>query len=179
MEAFLRGISGSRTVLMGVGNVLRGDDAFGPELAGMLAGKTELVCIDAGTTPENQIGAAARHHPQTILIADAVHLGLDAGACAILEGNEIARFTGLGTHDASPALFLERLQDATGASVRMLAVQPLSLDFGGLLSDPVRLTMRGLASLLEDCFRPGSTSPSRGGDGCRGPGSPLPSAPIP
>lgn len=154
---------GKKTVLMGVGNVLRGDDGFGPEIVGLLQGTPGLVCIDAGTTPENQIGATARHSPDLVLIADAVHLGLEAGSCALLDRNEIVRFSGLGTHDASPALFMERLEEATGAEVSMLAVQPSKLDFGSPLSDPVRSAMEELAAFLRKGFSAGAIAPAHRG----------------
>jgi hydrogenase maturation protease HycI len=156
LEGFFR----KKTVLIGVGNVLRGDDGFGPGIVGLLLGTPGLVCIDAGTTPENQIGSAARHRPDAVLIADAVHLGLEAGSCAMLGRNEIVRFSGLGTHDASPALFMERLEEATRAEVSMLAIQPKGLDFGSSLSDPVRGALEELAAFLRSGFSQGATAPA-------------------
>lgn len=157
----LRSISGTRTVMVGVGNVLRGDDGLGPELMRLLDGAPGLACIDAGTTPENQVGAIAGRRPGTVLIADAVDLGLAPGSVAVLDRDAIVRFSGLGTHDISPAMFMERLEEETRATVRMLAVQPSGLAFGSPLSDAVASVLEELATLLRELFRPGAPASSR------------------
>jgi len=144
-----------------VGNILRGDDAFGPELAARLRGMAGLSCIDAGTTPENQTGAVVRLGPEAVLIADAVHLGLEPGAMAVLGREEIIRYAGLSTHDMSPALFMERLEEAAGCEVMMIAVQPESLEFGTGMSGPVADSLEALAECAADLLRPGEPSPSR------------------
>jgi len=136
-----------RTLLMGIGNILRGDDAFGPELVSRL-GDSPLALIDAGTTPENQIGPAARLGPRTVLLADAVLMESEPGTCRLLGRDEILSDTGFTTHDQSPALFMERLEKDTGAEVLMLAVQPERLEFGAPLSARVEETLEALAALL-------------------------------
>jgi hydrogenase 3 maturation protease len=144
-------LEGGRTLLMGIGNILRGDDAFGPELVNSLQG-IPLPMIDAGTTPENQIGSSARHSPDTVLLADAVHLDAEPGTCRLLTRDQILSDTGFTTHDLSPALFMERLEETTGAKVMMLAVQPAQLGFGTAMSGPVRETLDALAEFIRGCL---------------------------
>jgi hydrogenase maturation protease HycI len=147
IRSMLRSILADKTLIMGVGNILRGDDAFGPELVNRLR-ESSFPCIDAGTTPENQIGASAKHDPLIILIADAVHMELEPGTCRILERDEILANTGFTTHDLSQVLFMERLEETTGARVLMLAVQPGQLGFGTPMSAPVQATLEGLEKLI-------------------------------
>ena len=140
-------LQGGRTLLMGIGNILRGDDALGPELLEMLR-DTGLPLIDAGTTPENQIGSAARCDPETVLLVDAVHMDMEAGSCQVLTRDEILANTGFSTHDQSPALFMELLEETTGAEVLMLAVQPAQLSFGAPMTPEVRETLEMLALFI-------------------------------
>ncbi len=147
VRSMLKSILTEKTLIMGVGNILRGDDAFGPELVNRLR-NSSFPCIDAGTTPENQIGASAKHCPSIILIVDAVHMELEPGACRILERDEILANTGFTTHDLSPVMFMERLEETTGARVMMLAVQPEQLGFGAPVSVPVQAILEELEDLI-------------------------------
>lgn len=150
-----------RPVLVGIGNTLRGDDGLGPALAGMLSGKVPgMPCIDAGTTPENQIGSICRCSPGAVIVADAVHMGREPGSVALLGRDEIAAYTGLGTHDFSPRLFLDCLEERTGAEIVMLAVQPAGTAFGEGLSGPVSRAAEELASLVSSSISTHTTTHS-------------------
>lgn len=139
----------NRPVFVGIGNTLRSDDGLGPVLVGRLACAAPSVpCIDAGTSPENQVGSILRCSPGAVIAADAVHLGREPGALALLQRDEIVQYTGLGTHDSSPGLFLGYLGELTGAEIVMLAVQPAGTGFGEGLSDPVSCALDEVVSLV-------------------------------
>ena len=129
-------------VFLGMGNILLGDDGIGPELIAVLAA-SGCRTVDAGTVPENHIGAVSRMKPSTVVIVDAVHLGREPGAVELLGREDILSGAGFSTHSLSPVLVMERLEAETGAEVLMFAVQPGSLEFGTPLSPP-------LATLLRD-----------------------------
>ena len=65
-----------KVVIVGIGNTMKGDDGFGPALVERLSPKVKAVCIDAGSAPENYTGKIVKEKPDTILIVDALHLGL-------------------------------------------------------------------------------------------------------
>ncbi len=48
-------LPGKRTVILGVGNPLHGDDAIGPNLVDRLRGRLEATLINAGEVPENYL----------------------------------------------------------------------------------------------------------------------------
>ncbi len=143
----LSAIFKGKTVIVGVGNVLRGDDAFGPALIERLRGTAGVVCIDAGSAPENYTGKIKKEKPDTIIIADAVHLGLAPGDWDILGKNEIVR-SGFTTHDLSPVMFIEYLEKETKADIYMLAVQPGDVSFGAQMSGSVRKTLEEITVLI-------------------------------
>lgn len=134
-------------MLLGVGNPLRGDDGFGPALIQRLK-DFPVNALDAGTAPENFIGPAARVGPGNVLVADAADLREPSGTLALLERDEILRVGGLTTHNLSPALFMEQLEERCGAPVRMLAVQPRTTAFGAPLSREVEEALDLLVELI-------------------------------
>lgn len=137
-----------KVVIVGVGNILRGDDAFGPALVGRLNGKIRAVCIDAGTVPESFVGKIVKANPDTILIADAVHLGQKPGGYTILNKDEILK-SGLTTHDISPKMFLEYLQaQTTRAAIYMLGVQPEDIAMGSEMTESVKKTLEMVQRLI-------------------------------
>lgn len=143
----IRKLLKGRIVYMGIGNILRGDDGIGPYLVEALRKKGASV-VDAGTVPESYIGPVARLKPETIVLVDAVHLGLEPGAVELLERDEILEHNCFSTHNLSPVLVMERLENETGASVFMLAVQPGTLKLGNPLSPAVNLLLTVLPDIL-------------------------------
>ena len=90
---------------MGIGNTLRADDGFGPALIDRLKEKMKAVCINAGSAPENFTGKIVKEKPNTIIIVDALHLGLSPGEYKILKKDDIAK-SGFSTHNISPHMFI-------------------------------------------------------------------------
>jgi hydrogenase 3 maturation protease len=146
------GLLRGKTVFVGVGNRLRGDDGLGPVIVLSLREATDCPCIDAGDAPENHVGPIVRERPDTILIIDAVHLNGEPGAYVILHEEDIAR-TGFSTHTLSPHLFMHRLREMVNADILLLGVQPLDMKFGEHLSQPVEAAVQELVLLLTEACR--------------------------
>jgi len=151
-------LAARRTVLLGMGNMLRGDDGFGPELAERVSSSGLMPAIDAGTTPENQVGAVARLEPEAVILADAVHMGSEIGTLDLLAAGDLLEASTAGTHALSPGMVMDRIAGETGAEVFMLAVQPGSLGFGQPMSDEVRKAVETAVEALERVFRPGTSN---------------------
>lgn len=147
MQAMFKEILKGKVVIIGIGNVLRGDDGLGPAFIQAVRGKTRATCIDAGTTPENYIGKIIKERPDAVLIVDAAHLGGRPGEFSILKKEDILK-TGFTTHDISPSMFIEHLEKETEAQLYMLAVQPQSVDFGEGLSESIKKRVEELAEIL-------------------------------
>jgi hydrogenase 3 maturation protease len=138
-----------KCVFVGVGNILRGDDGFGPALIEKLKESTDAVCIDAGSAPENYLGKIIKEEPNTVIILDAAHLGLRGGEYGVLKGDDIVK-SGFTTHDQSPNMFIKYLEKETGADVYMLAVQPENISFGEELSGSVKEAIEKIASFIKE-----------------------------
>ncbi len=136
-----------KVVIVGIGNILRGDDAFGPAFIEKIKGHIDAVCIDAGSAPENYVGKIVKLEPDTILIVDAIHLDLKPGEYEILEKNDINR-SGFTTHTLSPVMFIEYLEKEINANIYILGIQPENTSFGEEISKNVAETLKELSVLV-------------------------------
>jgi len=149
MKDVFKDILKGKVVVVGVGNPIKGDDGFVPALIERIKDKTSMVCIDAGSTPESYAGKIIKERPDTILIVDAVHLGVSAGEYDILKSSEIEK-SGFTTHDISPRMFLDYLERETGSNIYMLGVQPENISFGAEMTESVEKTLREIARLITE-----------------------------
>ncbi len=151
----LRGRLKGIIILAGVGNAFRSDDAAGPRLIEMLSERLHeasntlpsVHLINCRETPENHVRALTRLHPQTIVVIDSAHLGLTPGAIRLIETDSLAGLSS-STHMISPALFMNRLKEETGADVFLIAIQPATVSFGESLSPPVSQALTQLTELF-------------------------------
>jgi hydrogenase 3 maturation protease len=154
----LEGTLAGRVVVVGVGNTLLGDDGAGPELVRRLGRRVRregihgVATIDAGSTPENQVGPIRAYEPDTVLLVDAADLGARPGACTLMEPGELT-LNGLSTHDMSLRLFFRHLASGCGARMWLLGVQPRQMEPGSPLSGPVKRVVRRLARSLARTLR--------------------------
>jgi hydrogenase 3 maturation protease len=139
-------------VVVGVGNPLRGDDAAGCLVARRLHG-TEGVCvIEAEEVPESFVGDIAAAAPAAVALVDAVDLGAEPGAVAVLEKEQVAAYAPT-THRLPLSLVMDVVQQRTGADVFLIAVQPFRVDFGTAMTPEVSESVARLAEMLAELLR--------------------------
>ncbi len=124
------------TVLVAIGNPLRGDDGFGPALAERIREKSRWPIVNAEDAPENCIGQVASFEPERVLLLDAVKWGAEAGRVGFFPADVIP-WGGVSTHASSLRLFAEVLSARTGCVVGLLGVAPKSTDMGSPLTPEV------------------------------------------
>lgn len=124
-----------KTAVVGIGNILRGDDGLGPKLIEMLKTKpTKAALFDCGTAPENYIFPILAASCDTIILVDAADLGLPAGAIKVFDLDEISGVS-FSTHNPSPRLFTDLLQTGKGdLNIFVISVQPKTTELGKGLS---------------------------------------------
>ena len=157
MKSFFKNIFKGKLVIIGVGNTLRGDDGFGPALIERLKKEIEEkgdrrltsvpLLIDAGNAPENYAGKIAKEKPDTILIVDAIDLGLKSGEYEIIKRTDMVE-TGFTTHNMSLSMFIEFLEKETGAEIYILGVQPKNVNLGEEISVSIQNTLDEISRLI-------------------------------
>jgi hydrogenase 3 maturation protease len=151
-EGFAGRVAG-RTVVLGIGNPLCGDDALGCETARLLRSRgceRALVCEDV---PENYTGEVKRFNPREIILVDAVDFSAEPGDVILLGREEVGndRFN---THKPALGLLMHYLAAETGAEVVLVGIQPKNRALQAPISPEVRESIEHLALLLADALLP-------------------------
>lgn len=143
-------LSGKRVAILGIGNPLRGDDAFGPHLIDRLQGKINAILINAGSVPENYVGKIVALQPEVVIIVDVADFDAEPGDIAILEIDEI-QDAGFTTHNASLCLIAKFLQTFMPVDVLLLGVKPASTTFGAPMTPVVAESLTLIEQILVEC----------------------------
>ncbi len=141
----------SSTVIVGIGNTLKGDDGAGPLVCEQLRGKVCAEVIDAGTVPENYIQKIIKKAPQNLLIIDAIDFGATAGTINIFKPEQLDSFV-LSTHTLSPRLFVDLVCKETKVDVQFIGIQPAQIQLGQPQSEQIREATQRLAGILAEIF---------------------------
>lgn len=156
-----------KVVVLGVGNILRGDDGVGPMVVEKLrdwgakgerrpsaSGPWSLVAVNAGEAPEAHLGEIREAKPDIVVIVDAVDFGGRPGEVALLrldgEGSSNLGVAGLSTHRIPLPLLARYIKEETGAEVVLVGIQPKRIGFGEGMSEEVERAAEAVARMLEE-----------------------------
>ena len=145
---------GSASIILGIGNVLKGDDGAGPVVCQKL--KEERICadvIDAGTVPENYIQRIIKKAPQNLLIIDAIDYEEAPGTIKIFKPDQLSTHV-ISTHSLSPHLFVEMICQNINVNVYFIGIQPAQMQLGQTVSEQVKLAIEQLTEVLIKIFTP-------------------------
>jgi hydrogenase 3 maturation protease len=136
----------AETVIVGIGNTLKGDDGAGPRVSQILMGKINAEVIDAGSAPENYIDKIVRLSPKTLIIIDAIDFGKIPGTIRVFGTQDLKQFI-FSTHCLSPHMFVRAITSQIDVKIFFIGIQPAHLQFGRCLS---RQVAEAIASLADD-----------------------------
>src|SRR4030042_3394668 len=139
------------TVIVGIGNTLKGDDGVGPMVCEQIRGKVCAEVIDTGTVPENYIQKIIKKAPQNLLIIDAIDFGASAGTINIFKPEQLGSFV-LSTHTLSPRLFVDIICGSIPADVYFIGIQPAQVQLGQQISEQVNEAIHRLTGRLAGIF---------------------------
>jgi hydrogenase maturation protease HycI len=144
-------LRGKRTVILGVGNPLQGDDAIGPNLVDLLHGRIDATLVYGGEVPENYISSIRAAQPEVVLIVVALELGAQPGSMAVLDADRLRAIENF-TRNPGLAFLAVMIQDGTGAEVILVGIQPEATAFASEMSVPVHQTMQNLEDMLVNVY---------------------------
>lgn len=146
-----------KTLLLGLGNILCGDEGIGCRVAEYLY--QDLVfpdyvrIADGGTMGQELLEPVML--ADNLLIIDCADFGLEPGQTLLRENSAVPIW--LGVNKMSPhqggfaeVLALAKLKDSLPSRIALLAIQPQSLGFGDKLSPLLRGRIHRYASLARD-----------------------------
>ena len=147
-------LRGSSTVIVGIGNILKGDDGAGPLVCERLtAARISAGLIDAGTVPENYIQTIIKKTPRTLLVIDAIDFGAEAGTIRIFEPGQLNSHV-ISTHTLSPRLFVDIICRSVQVDVYFVGIQPAQTQLGESISAAVSMAIEQLSGVLAEIFPP-------------------------
>jgi len=135
-------------LLVGIGNVIRGDDGLGPYIAQTFKAEG-WETIDCGTVPENFTSKIKQLQPELVVFVDAAEMDLPPGEFRIIPKEQIKDFS-CGTHNLPLSLMMDFLQQSIDAEMAFVGVQPVSVDDGEGLSSEVFQGLEKLTQALID-----------------------------
>lgn len=131
-----------RIAVLGVGNLLRSDDAAGILVARALSQRdcatnpNHVLILQAGPAPENRTGDLRKFAPDVILIADAADMGEMPGAIRWIAEDEIDGMSA-STHSLPLSMLIHYLKLELNCKVRILGIQVGSNEVGQNISPEV------------------------------------------
>lgn len=143
----------TRSVVLGIGNILLSDDGAGVHVArrldALLKNRTDVQVIDGGTLSFTL--APVIEDADRLIVIDAAQLHAAPGTVRTLFGPEFDAFVGkpkLTVHEVGlvDLLDIARLMDAVPPQRALVAVQPLCATWGSTLTKDVESAVEELVS---------------------------------
>jgi hydrogenase 3 maturation protease len=153
VEQALSGWVRTSTLILGVGNPLRGDDAAGPMVCAQLGSPG---AVDCGDAPERHLGLADDPNVGQVLIVDAMDFGGEPGEMAFCTAEDLVERFGT-THDSGLALLARFVEQQYGKPVAVLGIQPADTGFGAEVNAAVRAAVDRVSASLKPVVTPRET----------------------
>lgn len=140
-----------RTVICGIGNKMKGDDAIGSVIANELKKEVRgehILVMDCGSAPENFTGKIKSFNPNHIVIIDAVKMGRDPGYVNRVEPEDIHGLL-FSTHQVPLRMLIKYIQsELPETKVSFIGIEPKHTSFGADMSEEVKQAMEELKTSL-------------------------------
>lgn len=149
MEEFFKGAK--KAVVCGIGNDVRGDDAFGVYVVEMLKERVsnpKVVFLNCGEMPESYAGKIIRENPTHVVFVDAVHFEGKPGEI-VLANPEGTLGEAFSTHKMPLKLLVSYLKEHINAKFILIGAQPKQTGLFVEMSEELKESAEKLVSILE------------------------------
>jgi hydrogenase maturation protease len=141
-------LAGKRWGVVGVGNVLKGDDGAGPTLVALLAARgAAFPHVDACEVPENYGGWVVKQSLEAVVFVDAVDFGGAAGEWRLIPFEDLM-LSASNTHRLSLHFLIHHLTERWKGDAILAGVQPKNMKLGEGLSPEVAAGIESLSAAL-------------------------------
>jgi hydrogenase 3 maturation protease len=143
-----------RTVVCGIGNRMRGDDAAGPMVIDELK-KTptgDVLLIDCGHSPEGFIKRILDFRPERLILVDTVDLKEKPGTFRRIGTGSIKK-QALSTHKLPLTLMVNYLRSKTDFELVFLGVQPRHTGFDKPVSSECKRAVKDVSKAIKEMAR--------------------------
>lgn len=126
------------TVLITMGNSLRGDDGAGPYIGERLSSSKKLTVINVHTVFESVVQKIIDLKPRKIIMLDAANFGGKPGEIRLLSVSELSKSSFCSTHNLPLELSLDIIEKDTAAEIVIAGIQMKNAGFSEGLSEEVK-----------------------------------------
>jgi hydrogenase 3 maturation protease len=138
-----------KTVVCGVGNRMRGDDAAGPMVIDELkktdaADSDDILLLDCGHFPENLMKRILDFRPERLILIDTADLGESPGSFRTIDTDSV-RKQALSTHRMPLTMLVNYLRSRIEFQLVFLGIQPKQTGFDALVSEECRNAVRKIS----------------------------------
>ncbi|MFX0182349.1 MAG: hydrogenase maturation protease [Candidatus Hodarchaeota archaeon] len=143
LQSFIESAKNGKLAIFCVGNDLRGDDGIGPVMYNRLKGQfgSHILIYNVGQSIENFFSVLSKEHVTHCLIIDAVQFGANGvppGTVGFYSSTDLEnKQVTFSTHLIPMKVFLDYMKNKSGVKIRILGVQPKTLEFGSKMSSDV------------------------------------------
>jgi len=134
-------------ILMGIGNILRGDDGIGSIIAQGFKDRYWL-SIDCGVVPENFTSIIKKNRPDLVVLIDAVEMDLKSGEFRIISPDRISALH-LTTHSMPLSFLISYLKEYTQELI-FIGIQPEVINYSNSVSPNVLKSSEKITKILKD-----------------------------
>ncbi|MBK8033031.1 MAG: hydrogenase maturation protease [Anaerolineae bacterium] len=147
---------GIKVAVMGVGQILSGDDGVGVLIARQLRehipSNDHRLIIDAGLAPENFTGLIRKVRPELIIVIDAAQMNEPPGTVHLIPW-QYADGICMSTHTLPLKMMCSYLTDQVGCDIALIGIQVGDAQFGHPPTSAVTTAAAQVALTLEDLLR--------------------------
>jgi len=147
-----------RVVVLGIGNVQKGDDAAGAVCVELIAEQLKkqpqkyVKVINAGEVPENYTGDIRKFQATHIVIIDACINRQRPGTISLMAVEKIGD-EDISTHRMPLSMLVKFLKTTINCEVLLIGIEPKSLIWKQPLSAPVQKAVDTISKVLMDLIR--------------------------
>lgn len=120
-------------LILGIGENRMGDDGLGQYISFNLDEKIHhpsIKIINGGIVPEERFTEIVKFNPELMILIDSVDSGKQPGSIAFYEDVQMMNYLPISSHSLPLPILVDRVKHALPQlSVKLLGIQPFSLDF--------------------------------------------------
>lgn len=140
-----------RTVIIGIGSELRGDDYAGlkviDEMRAMGLDAENLLLIQAGNMPEKFTSSVKEFDPDNVLLIDSVEADMEPGSVSLVDPSDIVTDS-VSSHKLPLSKLMNYLEEETEARIDLVGIQVKDLEVGSGLSEQVKDSIKNLVEFF-------------------------------
>jgi hydrogenase 3 maturation protease len=138
-----------KTIIIGVGNPLRGDDGVGMKILEYLdkMDLTDVMLLNTETVPEAFTGKVSEYKPTHVLLVDAANFRSKPGDAMLISSAQIGG-TALSTHSLPLTIFISYIEKTLNVKVKLLGIQPKRVEFYSEMTQELEEASKKISEIL-------------------------------